>query len=51
MSGLSFDELFEMTNKAQDNYSRATLELVKKFVESNQRKRINLLSKIESSRR
>ena len=30
-----------------DNY-KTTLELVKKFVDSNQRKRINLLSKIES---
>ncbi len=37
-----------MINKEQDNYSNATLDLVKKFVDSNQRKRINLLSKIES---
>ncbi len=37
-----------MTNKSQDNYSNATLDLVKKFVASNQRKRINLLSEIES---
>ena len=37
-----------MTNKAQDNYSIDTLDLVKKFVDSNQRKRINLLTQIES---
>ena len=37
-----------MTNKAKDNYSNATLDLVIKFVDSNQRKRINLLSEIES---
>ena len=37
-----------MTNKANDNNSNATLDLVKKFVDSNQRKRINLLSQIES---
>ncbi len=37
-----------MTNKEQDNYSNATLDLINKFVDSNQRKRINLLSKIES---
>jgi hypothetical protein len=37
-----------MTNKEQDNYSNATLDLIKIFVDSNQRKRINLLSKIES---
>ena len=36
-----------MTNKALDNYSNATLDLVKKFVDSNQRKRINLLKEIE----
>ena len=38
-----------MTNKALDNYSNATLDLVKKFVDSNQRKRINLLKEIESN--
>jgi len=37
-----------MTNKEQDNYSNATLELIKKFVDSNQRKRLNLLSQIET---
>ena len=37
-----------MNNKEQDNYSNATLDLIKKFVDSNQRKRINLLSQIES---
>jgi len=37
-----------MTNKEQDNYSKATLDLIKKFVDSNQRKRINLLTDIES---
>ena len=36
-----------MTNKEQDNYSNATLDLINKFVESNQRKRINLLTQIE----
>ncbi len=37
-----------MTNKEKDNYSNATLDLINKFVDSNQRKRINSLSKIES---
>ena len=37
-----------MTNKEQDNYSNATLDLIKKFVDSNQRKRLNLLTQIES---
>ena len=37
-----------MTNKEQDNYNNATLDLIKKFVDSNQRKRINLLTQIES---
>ena len=37
-----------MNNKEQDNYSNATLDLVKKFADSNQRKRINTLSQIES---
>ena len=37
-----------MNNKEKDNFSNATLELIKKFVDSNQRKRINSLSQIES---
>ena len=37
-----------MTNESQNNYSNATLNLVNKFIGSNQRKRINLLSEIES---
>ena len=37
-----------MTNKSQDNYTNATLDLVNKFVASNQRKRINLLTEIEN---
>jgi len=37
-----------MNNKEQDNYSNATLDLIKKFVDSNQRKRINLLTQIEA---
>ena len=41
-------ELLEMTNKDKENHYKTTLNLVKKFVESNQRKRINLLSDIES---
>ena len=40
--------LFEMTKKVQDEYSNATSTLVKKFVDSNQRKRINLINEIES---
>ena len=36
-----------MNNKEQDNYN-ATLDLIKKFVDSNQRKRINSLTQIES---
>tara|TARA_B100000989_G_scaffold208279_1_gene157932 strand:+ start:96 stop:815 length:720 start_codon:yes stop_codon:yes gene_type:complete len=36
-----------MTNKEQDNSSNVTLDLIKKFVDSNQRKRINLLTQIE----
>jgi len=32
-----------MNNKEQDNYSNATLDLITKFVDSNQRKRINSL--------
>ena len=37
-----------MNNKEQDNYNNATLDLIKKFVDSNQRKRINTLNQIES---
>ena len=37
-----------MNNKEKDNYNNATLDLIKKFVDSNQRKRINLLTQIES---
>ena len=37
-----------MNNKEQDNYSNATLDLIKKFIGSNQRKRINSLTQIES---
>ena len=37
-----------MTNTEKDDYYKTTLELVKKFVESSQRKRINLLTDIES---
>ena len=37
-----------MNNKELDNYSNATLDLIKKFVDSNQRKRINSLTQIES---
>ena len=37
-----------MTKKGQDNNYNATLNLVKKFVDSNQRKRINLLADLES---
>ena len=37
-----------MTNKEKDTYSNATSDLIKKFVDSNQRKRINLLTQIES---
>ena len=38
----------EMKNKDQEDYYKSTINLVKKFVESNQRKRINLLPDIES---
>jgi len=38
-----------MTNKSQDNYSNATLDLVNKFVVANQRKRLNLLKDIETN--
>ena len=41
-------DLLEMTNKDQEDHYKSTLNLVKKFVDSNQRKRINLLSDIES---
>ena len=37
-----------MNNKEQDNHNNATLDLIKKFLDSNQRKRINLLNQIES---
>ena len=37
-----------MTNNDQEEHNKSTLKLVKKFVESNQRKRINLLTEIES---
>jgi len=37
-----------MTNKDQDKPYDATLTLIKKFVDSNQRKRINLITEIES---
>ena len=37
-----------MKNKDQEDHYKSTLNLVKQFVESNQRKRINLLSNIES---
>ena len=37
-----------MTNKEQDNYSNPTLVLINKFVDSNQRKRLNLLTQIEA---
>ena len=37
-----------MTNKEQDNFPNATLDLIKKFVDSNQRKRLNLLTQIEA---
>jgi len=36
-----------MNNKEKDNYN-PTLDLIKKFVDSNQRKRINSLTQIES---
>jgi len=37
-----------MTNKEQDNLNNATLDLIKTFVDSNQRKRIKLSNKIEA---
>ena len=37
-----------MNNKEQDNYNNATLASIKKFIDSNQRKRINSLTQIES---
>ena len=40
--------LFEMTKKSQGEYSNATSDLLKNFVNSNQRKRINFLKQIES---
>ena len=41
-------DLLEMTNDDQHDQYKSTLNLLKKFVESNQRKRISLLSNIES---
>ena len=41
-------DLSEMKNKDQEDHYKSTLNLIKKFVESNQRKRINLLPDIES---
>ena len=38
-----------MTKNAHDNHYKDTIALIKKFVDSNQRKRINLLKDIESS--
>ena len=37
-----------MNNKEQDNNNNVTLNLIKKFVDCNQRKRINSLAQIES---
>ena len=37
-----------MNNNEQNNYNNATLDSIKKFVDSNQRKRINSLTQIES---
>ena len=37
-----------MNYKEQDYYNNATLDLIKKFIDSNQRKRINTLTQIES---
>ena len=37
-----------MNKQEQDNYNNVTLNLIKKFVDSNQRKRINSLKQIES---
>ena len=39
-----------MTNLSQDNCYESTLNLVKTFVESNQRKRLKLLNDIESKK-
>jgi hypothetical protein len=41
-------DFLEMTNKDQEDHYKSTLNLVNIFVKSNQRKRINLLSDIES---
>tara|TARA_Y100000991_G_C21892548_1_gene314431 strand:+ start:29 stop:763 length:735 start_codon:yes stop_codon:yes gene_type:complete len=41
-------DLLEMKNIEKEEYYKSTLNLVKKFVDSNQRKRLNLLSDIES---
>ena len=41
-------DLLGMTNKDQEDHYKSTLNLVDLFIKSNQRKRINLLSDIES---
>ena len=41
-------DFLEMTKTAKDDQYKNTLNLVDKFVESNQRKRLNLISDIES---
>ena len=41
-------DFLEMTNKDQEDHYKSTLNLVNIFVKSNQRKRITLLSDIES---
>ena len=41
-------DLLEMTIKDHEDHYKITVNLVKKFVDSNQRKRINLLADIES---
>ena len=41
-------DLSEMTKTTQEEHYKNTLALVKKFIDSNQRKRINLLKNIES---
>jgi len=37
-----------MNNKEQDNHNNATLNLINKFVDSNQRKRIISLTQLEA---
>ena len=41
-------DFLEMTNKDQEDHYKSTLNLVNIFVKSNQRKRLKLLSDIES---